>query len=258
MAGRKSQSAVQVFVLLLRNNARTLSGLVLITLLVVLVRLGMQWFADPYRFPLNVVEVKGDFRYLDRTQLEKSIAPHTEGGFFTVDVAAICAAAEQLPWVYQAKVQRVWPDSLRLQIEEQQPIARWGEQGFLNRFGESFIPGEPVAAEELPGLAGPAGQESRVLEQFRLASGLLAPLGMQIERLELDERRAWHLQLDSGVRLEMGRVNVWQRLQRLVRAYPAVLDGRMDELQRIDLRYSNGFSVYWRQTVPAAAGAEQA
>ena len=193
MPGRNSQAGVQVLVLFLKNNARTLSGLVLITLLLVLMRFGMQWFADPHRFPLNVVEVKGDFRYLDREQLEKSIAAHTEGGFFTVDVAAICAAAEQLPWVYQAKVQRIWPDSLRLQIEEQQPIARWGKQGFLNRFGESFIPDKPATADELPALAGPAGQESRVLEQFQLASGLLAPLGMKINRLELDGRRAWHL-----------------------------------------------------------------
>ena len=257
MPARKSPSAVQIFILLLRNNARTLSGLVLITLLLVLMRVGMQWFTDPYRFPLNVVEVNGDFRYLDRGQLEKSIAPHTEGGFFTVDVAAICAAAEHLPWVYQAKVQRIWPDILRLQIEEQQPIARWGERGFINRFGESFIPEEPVDAGELPGLAGPAGQESRVLEQFRLASGLLAPLDMQINRLHLDGRRAWHMQLQGGVQLELGRVNAWPRLQRLVRAYPAVFSGRMDELQRIDLRHSNGFSVYWRQPV-AVVGEKQA
>ncbi|MGB5439162.1 MAG: cell division protein FtsQ/DivIB [Gammaproteobacteria bacterium] len=258
MPGRNPQTGVQVTGLFLRNNARTLSGLLLITLLLVLMRLGMQWFADPHRFPLNVVEVKGDFRYLDREQLEKSIAAHTEGGFFTVDVAAICAAAEQLPWVYQAKVQRIWPDSLRLQIEEQQPIARWGKQGFLNRFGESFISDEPAAADELPALAGPAGQESRVLEQFQLVSGLLAPLGMKISRLELDGRRAWHLQTERGVQLELGRVNVWQRLQRLVQAYPAVFEGRLDELQHIDLRYSNGFSVYWRQAAPADAGAERA
>ena len=261
MAVRNSPAGVQVLLQFLKTNARTFSGLVLITLLVVLMRLGMQWFADPHRFPLSVVEVKGDFRYLDRARLQRSIAPHTEGGFFTVDVAAICAAAEQLPWVYQAKVQRVWPNSLRLQIQEQQPIARWGGQGFLNRFGESFVPEEPVVAAglpALPGLAGPAGQETRVLEQYKQASALLAPLGMKISRLELDDRRAWHLQLASGVQLEMGRVKVWQRLKRLVHAYAAVFDGRMDEVQHIDLRYSNGFSVYWRQDVPAAAGAERA
>ncbi len=254
MPARNSKTGIRMFSLTLKKNARTLSGLALITLLAVLLNLGMQWLSDPYRFPLNVVEVKGDFRYLDRGQLQSAIAGHTQSGFFTVDVAAVCAAAEQLPWVYAAKVRRVWPDILRLQIEEQQPVARWGEQGFLNRFGESFIPGESIAAGELPGLAGPAGQESRVLDQYRQAARLLAPLGMQISRLELDGRRALRLQLEGGVQLELGRVSTWQRLQRFARAYPAVFDGRMDELQSVDLRYSNGFSVHWRRVLPAGAG----
>jgi cell division protein FtsQ len=257
MPGRNSQTGMQILGLYIKENARTLSGLALISLLAVMLHLGMQWLSDPYRFPLNVVEVKGDFRYLDRGQLQEAIAHHTDDGFFTVDVAAVCAAAEQLPWVYRAKVQRVWPDILRLQIEEQEPIARWGEQGFLNRFGESFIPGETVVAGVLPGLAGPAGLESRVLEQYQLASGLLAPLGMQVSRLEIDGRRALHVQLEGGVQLELGRVNSWQRLQRFARAYPAVFDGRMDKLQRVDLRYSNGFSVYWQEAAPVGAGEKQ-
>ena len=255
MPKRQSQTVGQVIAALLRDNIRTVSGLLLITLLAVSVGFGMQWLSDPYRFPLNVVEVKGDFRYLDKGQLQTVIAPHAGGGFFTVDIAAVCAAAEQLPWVYKARVQRVWPDILRLQIEEQQPIARWGEQGFLNSFGESFIPGKTLVAVELPGLSGPAGQEARVLEQYRVASGLLAPLGIHINQLELDGRRALHLQLDSGVQLELGRVQqAWQRLQRFTRAYPAVFDGRMDGLQWVDLRYSNGFSVHWGDITPAGAG----
>jgi cell division protein FtsQ len=257
MAKRQSKTVGQIIAALLRDNIRTISGLLLITLLAVSVGFGMQWLSDPYRFPLKVVEVKGDFRYLDKGQLQTAIAPYAEGGFFTVDVAAVCSAAEQLPWVYKARVQRVWPDILRLQIEEQQPIARWGEQGFLNSSGESFVPGETLVAVQLPGLSGPPGQEARVLQQYRVASDLLAPLGLRIDQLELDGRRALHLQLDSGVQLELGRVKSWQRLQRFARAYPTVFDGRMDGLQRVDLRYSNGFSVYWEQAVSAGAREKQ-
>ena len=35
--------------------------------------------------------------------------------------------------------------------------------------------------------------------------------------------------------------------QRFVVAYPSVFAGRLAELQRVDLRYSNGFSVFWQQ-----------
>lgn len=231
----------------IRNNVRTLSGLLLTGVLATLVVVGMQWFSDPYRFPINVVEVKGDYRYLDRDQLESAVADHTGGGFFTVDVAAIRAAAEQLPWVYKAKVQRVWPDTLRLVIEEQQPVAHWRDAALLNVFGQVFEPKDTAGLPVLPGMAGPDGHERKVLEIYRQASGMLAPLGLQVKEVGLDERRALSLVLDGGIRLELGRTDARLRLQRFVQVYPSVFEGQLQQLQRVDLRYSNGFSVYWQQ-----------
>ena len=231
------------------SHARTLTGLFMVAVLASTVFLGKQWLSDPWRFPLSVVEVKGDFRYLDRQQLQAAVAPHATGGFFTVDVAAIRTAAEQLPWVHKARVKRIWPETLRLQIEEQQPVAFWGERGFLNKGGEPFVPEATAIALALPSLAGPDGQELKVLENFQRVAATLAPLGVKVTRMELDNRRAWHLQLDNAVLLELGRADAWQRLQRFVRAYPSIFAGRLDDLQHVDLRYSNGFSVYWKQAV---------
>ena len=231
------------------SHARTLTGLLLVAVLAATGFLGKQWLSDPWRFPLSVVEVKGDFRYLDKQQLQLAVAPHATGGFFTVDVAAIRTAAEQLPWVHKARVKRTWPASLRLQIEEQQPVARWGEHGFLNERGEPFVPEVTATSLVLPSLAGPDGLELKVLENFQRVSKTLAPLGITVTRMQLDNRRAWHLQLDNAVLLELGRADAGQRLQRFVRAYPNVFAGRLDDLQHVDLRYSNGFSVYWKQAV---------
>jgi cell division protein FtsQ len=232
---------------LLRRHVRTLSGLLLLLVLGVTVRFGMQWLSDPYRFPLSVVKVTGDFRYLQKQQLQETVAPYAQGGFFTVDVAAVRNAAESLPWVYKASVQRIWPATLHLHVEEQQPIAHWGEAGYLNRFGEPFFPELAGVVTDLPWLAGPRGQELRVLENYQRIVKTLAHIGVRTNRLELDNRRAWHLQLASGVQLELGRADAWKRLQRFVVAYPSVFAGRLAELQRVDLRYSNGFSVYWQQ-----------
>jgi cell division protein FtsQ len=231
----------------LRAHTRTLSGLLLLGMLAAATLLGVRWFTDPYRFPLGVVEVKGDFRYLQKEQLQAAVAPHATGGFFTVDVVAIRAAAEALPWVYKASVQRVWPETLRVQIEEQQPVARWHGQGFLNRYGEAFFPEQARLDIELPWLDGPDGQEQRVLERYRQVSASLAPLALQVERLQVDGRRAWEVQLAGEVVLKLGRTQPWQRLQRFVRAWPGVFEDRLAELRTVDLRYSNGFSVVWQQ-----------
>ena len=241
------QSPLQLLTGLLRNNIRTLSGLVLVAVVASSVPLGMRWLADPYRFPLSVVEVRGEFRFLENEQLQAAIAPHATGGFFTVDVDRVRAAAEELPWVHKVAVRRIWPATLRLHVEEQQPIAHWGEHGYLNMFGQPFLPEETVMPLELPWLAGPDGHEIKVLEYYLKVTQALGPLGMQVTRLELDGRRAWHLQLHDGVQLELGRADTWKRLQRFVRAYPEVFVGREEQLQRVDLRYSNGFSVRWQQ-----------
>jgi cell division protein FtsQ len=242
---------------LLRSHVRTLSGLLLLLVLAITLMSGVQWLSDPYRFPLSVVKVTGDFRYLQKQQLQAAVAPHAQGGFFTVDVVAVRSAAEALPWVYKASVQRIWPATLHLRVEEQQPIAHWGEQGFLNRFGEPFFPEQAGVGGDLPWLAGPEGQELRVLENYQRIAKTLARIGVRSARLELDNRRAWHLQLASGVRLELGRADAWKRLQRFVVAYPSVFAGRLAELQRVDLRYSNGFSAYWQQaTAEDTAGGQ--
>ncbi|MDH3980161.1 MAG: cell division protein FtsQ/DivIB [Gammaproteobacteria bacterium] len=242
---RREQTILQQVWALMRLRARTLSGLLLLTLLALATVLGMRWMADPYRFPLAVVEVKGDFRYLMKEDLQAAIASHVEAGFFTVDVAATRKAAEQLPWVHKASVQRVWPETLRVQIVEQQPVAHWQESGYLNAQGEAFFPQQKAAALELPRLSGPQGQEQKVLAQYRQATQTLAALGLQVQQIALDERRAWSVRLNDDVQLWLGRAEPWLRLQRFVRAYPGVFAGRLVELQRVDLRYSNGFSVLW-------------
>jgi cell division protein FtsQ len=239
---------VQRAAALIRARARTLSGLLLLGVLGAATMLGMHWLSDPYRFPLGVVEVKGDFRYLQKEQLQAAVAPYVSGGFFTVNVVAIRAAAEALPWVYKASVQRVWPETIRVQIEEQQPVAYWHGQGFLNRQGEAFFPEQGQADIELPRLDGPDGQETRVLESYRRVSAILAPLGLQVQSMQVDGRRAWDVQLAGGVALKLGRTHPWQRLQRFVRAWPSVFAARLAELRTVDLRYSNGFSVVWQQT----------
>lgn len=246
MSRHKRPPLRHVLATFLQDHFRSITGLMLIAVMGAAVMLGVQWLQDPYRFPLRVVKVNGEIHYLEKARLQQAMAPFIQGGFFTVDVASICRAVEALPWVYRAKVQRDWPDRLHVLIEEQQPVARWGRDGLLNRFGESFFPEALPEAVRLPQLSGPEAHEQMVLEQYRGIARLLKPLGLQLARVQLDERRAWYLEMDDGVQLELGRADTRQRLQRFVRSWPEVFAGQTEALERVDLRYSNGFSVYWQ------------
>lgn len=240
----------------LQDHFRSITGLLLLALMGATLALGVQWLQDPYRFPLRVVKIVSTPHYLAKEELQQALAPYVRGGFFTVDVSGIHDAVEALPWVYRAAVQRDWPDRLIISFVEQEPAARWGKDALLNRYGEIFTPRTLPEGLALPQLSGPQGHERVVLEQYREFTRTLAPLGLHIARIELNERRAWRIGLDNAVQLELGRVDTALRLQRFVRTFPEVFAGQLDALKTVDLRYSNGFSVYWQQAETGERGSK--
>jgi cell division protein FtsQ len=236
--------SVGVFLL---EHFRSLTSLLLLGLMVVALTLGVRWLQDPYRFPLRVVKIVSTPHQLEKAELQQALAPYVRGGFFTVNVGAIHDAVEALPWVYRASVQRDWPDRLIIRFVEQEPVARWGKSALLNGYGEAFMPRTLPEGLALPRLSGPEGHERAVLEQYREFARTLAPLGLHIAQVELNERRAWRIELDNAVQMELGRADTTVRLQRFVHSFTEVFVGHLEALKRVDLRYSNGFSVYWQQ-----------
>jgi cell division protein FtsQ len=236
----------------LQDHFRSITGLLLLAFMGATLALGVQWLQDPYRFPLRTVKITSKPHHLEKDELQQALAPYVRGGFFTVDVTGIHDAVEALPWVYRATVRRDWPDRLIISFVEQEPVAHWGKDALLNRHGEVFVPRKLPDKLALPFLSGPEGHERTVLEQYRRCNRTLSPLGLHIARIELNERRAWRIGLDNAVQLELGRVDTALRLQRFVRTFPEVFAGHLDALKSVDLRYSNGFSVYWQQAESGA------
>jgi cell division protein FtsQ len=236
----------------LQDHFRSITSLLLLVFMGATLALGVQWLQDPYRFPLRMVKITSKPHHLEKDELQQALAPYVRGGFFTVDVTGIHDAIEALPWVYRATVRRDWPDRLIISFVEQEPVAHWGKDALLNRHGEIFVPRKLPDKLALPFLSGPEGHERTVLEEYRRCNQTLSPLGLHIARIELNERRAWRIGLDNAVQLELGRVDTALRLQRFVRTFPEVFAGHLDALKSVDLRYSNGFSVYWQQAGSAA------
>ena len=240
----------------LRSAVRPAAAITVAVVLAGAVVWGVERLRDPHTLPLRAVQVEGEFRHLSEVELQQAVLPHVRGGFFTVDVARVQRAAQSLPWVQQASVRRVWPDTLQVHVVEQRAVARWGGQGLLNAEGELFRPAENLP-EGLPELHGPEGREAAVLLQYGDALRLLAPGGLKVARLVQDERRAWTLELEGGVTLALGRGDPNARLARFVRVYPTVFAERAARLRAVDLRYSNGFAVRWAEDEDRGAPARR-
>ena len=205
--------------------------------------------------PVRVISMDGSFQRVSPGQIEKAVAPFASAGFMSADLDDIQRAVEALPWVDHARIQRRWPNSLHVTVIEQTAAARWGESGLLNTRGELFVRAAAHVPAELPRLSGPEGTESQVAQRYLSAQGRMLEAGMRIAALRLDERGAWEMDLDSGVTVRLGRRDVDERIDRFIHTASQVIAHRLNEITYVDMRYSNGFAIGWRNRGDAGAGA---
>lgn len=202
--------------------------------------------AQPNTLPIKQVQVKGEFRYLDKQSLYKKIAGLASAGFFNVDVQAVKQAAEAMPWVDTASVRRIWPDILRIDIREQIPLARWQGGGMVNRHGDVVLVTTTDALHGLPLFSGPEGTAKTLAKRYQLLSLALAKADLVIETLTLSNRRAWQVSLNNNMKLLLGRATQDTQLPRFIQAYGSDLLEKRERIQSVDLRYTNGFAVRWQ------------
>lgn len=198
--------------------------------------------------PVQRVAISGRFQRVQPPDVEKAVRSAVGNlGLVGVDLARIAASVEAIPWVDRASVARSWPRALRVQVVEQVPVARWGEDGLVNLRGELFVQDRRHIPAELAQLTGPAGYEAEMTQRYLAVQPRLAEAGLRITRLGLDERGAWEFALDNGVTLRLGREHVDERFERFLAAAARVVAARAAEIAYVDMRYANGFAVGWRE-----------
>ncbi len=206
----------------------------------------------PQVFPLKQISIKaihgthsgsGTLQQITREQIELIVHNEISGNFFTVDLAAVRQAFMKLPWVRDMKIQRAWPHGLIVMLEEHTVLARWGNDALVNTHGEVF---HAVVDEKLPLFLGSMEKNSQeVTQRYMRFNQLLAPLQQYIAEISVSPRHAWHIRLETGTVLELGRNEVEARLARYASVYNHSIAqlNQQEPLPYMDLRYPNGFAV---------------
>jgi len=220
--------------------------------LAALVALGMLLAAGLDQ-PVRSIVIDGPFQRVATVEVQQAALGSLKGGIVSADLDRLRKAVEALAWVDRARVQRLWPDRIRIEIVEQQAAARWGEDGLLNTRGELFASGVRLVPPELPRLDGPPGTEEQVAQRYLAIQDRLSKLGFQVAALKLDARGAWEFDLSTGVSVRLGRRQVDERMDRFVQFGAPVVAGRAAEVRYVDMRYSNGFAIGWRGNRPRSA-----
>jgi len=85
---------------------------------------------------------------------------------------------------------------------------------------------------------------------------ILAPVELQVAVLTLTDRHSWNIVLRNGLVLTLGREEPEPKVERFARVYPRALAAQVARVKRVDLRYTNGFSVEWTNRTGAPRASE--
>jgi len=211
-----------------------------------------EWLSRPDVFPVRAVRFEAEFRNVDRARLAAAVAGAVQGNFLRLDLDAVKARAESVPWVHQAEVRRRWPRDLAIRIHEQQLVARWNGDAWVNDAMQAVQVEGGTVPDNLPQLEGPAGTQALVFERYHAFSRRLANADLHIRRLVLTARRTWQIELTNGMQLILDRTQPDRKLERFAHAYVRTLAPHAATIRTVDLRYTNGFAV---ETVGGRAAA---
>lgn len=226
-------------------------SMLVVCAVLLMARLAYLYLADPINYPISTFKVEANYQHITRNCLEKILEKYTHKGFFSISVRDLHSELSALEWADKIKVERIWPDTLKIKVVEKRPVAIWNrvlmtEDGLL--FDLSPIEWQKEAnVEHLPELNGPKDQQLEVLQMFRKLSKLSESYGLHTNSLALRDNQAWELGLGNGVLLRLGKRDIESRLQRFCMAYSAIFGEKFDRLAVVDLRYTHGMAAKWKE-----------
>ena len=86
-----------------------------------------------------------------------------------------------------------------------------------------------------------------MMVRYTRLNQLLSVLDLKLVLLQLNERRSWMFKLDNALQVVIGRSNFNDRVTRFIHLVPVGLGSKLSQAKQIDMRYTNGFAVQWRQ-----------
>lgn len=236
---------------LLKNilQSRLLQGLVVLTLLV-----GVFYASGRAAYlllnkPLENVRLHADLERVTSLEVEAVLSKYKQAGFLDLSIADVRTELQDLSWVDRAEVQRRWPNGLEVTLVEQVAVARWGERGLLNSRGELILKNaqQNYLPPELPQLNGPEESEWRVAQRYLELYNMVKGHGLYLQGLNQDARGTWEFTLSNGTLVKLGKHKTDERLHRFAKQILPNLLQQARHAEVLDMRYSNGFTVKWRE-----------
>lgn len=229
----------------LPTSAKYFIMAVVVALLLLILVMGAQALRDA---PPAAIEV--DTQNLSAAQyqaLQQTMGQQTVSSFFTTDLQALRDITLGLPWVDQVSVSRDWQRGIVITALPKQAVAHFGTERLIDAKGSVYVPADSaeLTRKGYATLQGERSQAPVIMQEMQQINDWFAPLDMRVADIILTPRMTWLVRFDNGLRVIVDNENTAQKLLSLSQLLGNQLSERRDEMQSIDLRYKNGFTIAW-------------
>ncbi|VUD40322.1 Cell division protein FtsQ [Thalassocella blandensis] len=215
--------------------------------------------------PIAQVHIEGEFIFISREKIQNLLTKRLQGDFVDINLKDIKAAIEANAWVNRVSIQRTWPDSLKVTIFEERPIARWSNSGFINREGKLIKADIGNLLDKLPQLSGIESKSGELTQNYLLFTKLLSKSQLKVAGLSVDEKYSWEILLDQNIRLKLGQGDIQKKLENFLFVYENYLknesqniaETKSKKIKSIDMRYDQGMAVQWESIAENAISGKE-
>lgn len=210
-----------------------------------------QKIQNPNTFPIRHVNIIDNSHRINHAQLQEIITPFLLHGILLLESKKLKEALEKIAWTQDVVIQKKLPDTLLIQIIERTPIAKWNNISLLDTTGNIF----PITLQEnqkntdfntLPALFGNDTQQTIAWNDYQTVSQALTPLSLTIKSFTLSPNGLCLVDLANGIHLILNEKSLNQDIAQFAAVYPNTCQSKEKNIDTIDLRYSNGFAIKWK------------
>ena len=209
---------------------------------------GRAMLNNPENLPISRIDLKGDRKFIKDADLQAVIEKYKQTNLYLLDTDTLRTDLETLPWVRSVTLRKAWPAHLIVGIEEQHPVAFWGRERLMNQYGEIFAAELPSMRGVFPTLYSPQDNGREMGERYLEVKEWLKGLPLELSELTEDESGSWRIKIKEGPEVMIGSEDQRLRMQRFRVGFQQELAKKLNNVRRVDLRYTNGFAVEWKKS----------
>jgi cell division protein FtsQ len=132
-------------------------------------------------FQINRIIISGNVPNLNKDYVSRLVRNNLTGTYFTLNIRTIKEEFEKVPWVKSVYVEREFPDTIRVNIEEYEPIVNLGNGRLLSK--EKLIFGGDDLDNKLPVFTINESQIDNALLAYEQIKPFMALHNLQLKSL---------------------------------------------------------------------------